>query len=107
LLTTTGRKTGQARSAPLLYLRHGEDLVVIGTSFGSTSHPAWYLNLLADPRAAVLLDGDDISVTARAAEPAERAELWPRATELYEGYENYKSRVGEREIPIMVLSRAE
>ena len=105
LLTTTGRKSGRPRSAPLLYLRHGDDLVLIGTSFGSTTHPAWYLNLLANPRASVLLDGATFVVTAREAEPGERPELWRKATHLYGGYEKYKARVGAREIPMIVLSR--
>lgn len=106
LLTTTGRKSGEQRSAPLLYLRHGDDWVIIGTNFGGTSHPAWYLNLKADPSAELLVDGEKIAATARDALPSERQELWSKAVHLYPGYEAYKTRVGSRQVPIVVLSRA-
>lgn len=106
LLTTTGRKSGEPRSAPLLYIRHGEDMALIGTSFGSTTHPAWYLNLMENPQASVLLDGETFAVTARKATPQERQELWLKATRLYGGFEKYETRVGDREIPILVLSRS-
>ena len=105
LLTTTGRKTGEPRAAPLLYLRHGDDLALIGTSFGNTSHPAWYLNLMANPRATVLLDDKSFEVTAREANPEERPVLWQQATQVYGGFEKYLKRVGDREVPILVLSR--
>jgi deazaflavin-dependent oxidoreductase (nitroreductase family) len=104
LLTTTGRKTGEPREAPLLYLDYDDQYVVIGTRFGNTSHPAWYQNLLASPQAVILLDGNRIEVTMREARDDEREILWERATRLYSGYEKYKSRVGERRIPILVLS---
>ena len=105
LLTTTGRKSGEARTAPLLYIQHGDDMALIGTSFGSTRHPAWYLNLMAEPQASVLLDGENVAVTAREATPEERREIWLKATRLYGGFEKYKTRVGDREIPILVLTR--
>ncbi len=105
LLTTTGRKSGQPRSVPLLYIRMGAELALIGTSFGSTTHPAWYLNLASNPRAGVLLDGEEYSVTAREATPAERTEIWRRATQLYTGFEKYRSRVGDRRIPVLLLAR--
>jgi deazaflavin-dependent oxidoreductase (nitroreductase family) len=106
LLTSTGRKSGLARSAPLLYVRNGMDLAVIGTNFGSTSYPAWYLNLMANPNGSVLLNKETFAVTARKATPEEREKLWEKATRLYGGYDNYKPRVGDREIPILVLSRS-
>ncbi len=106
LLTTTGRRSGVPRSAPLLYLKRGEDLVVIGTRFGSTRHPAWYLNLRAHPEAQVLLAGATFGVRAREATPGEREEIWAQATRLYGGYERYRSRVGARRIPILILSPA-
>jgi deazaflavin-dependent oxidoreductase (nitroreductase family) len=105
MLTSTGRKSGLARSAPLLYVRSGEDLAVIGTNFGSTSFPAWYLNLMANPNGLVLLDNETFAVTARKATAEEWEKLWEKATHLYGGYEKYKPRVGSREIPILVLLR--
>jgi deazaflavin-dependent oxidoreductase (nitroreductase family) len=105
LLTTTGRKSGELRSAPLLYMRHGDDLALIGTSFGSISHPAWYLNLMANPQASVLLKKETFEVTAREATPEERPVLWQKATQVYGGYEKYLERAGDRNIPILVLAR--
>jgi deazaflavin-dependent oxidoreductase (nitroreductase family) len=106
LLTTMGRKSGQPRSAPLLYLRYGDGWAVIGTNFGSTSHPAWYLNLKVNPQAELLVEGEQVTVSARDALQDERADLWSRAVQLYPGYETYKSRVGARQVPIVVFSRA-
>ena len=106
LLTTMGRKSGQPRSAPLLYLRYGDDWAVVGTNFGGTSHPAWYFNLKANPQAELLVEGEQVTVSARDALQDERADLWSRAVQLYPGYETYKSRVGDRQVPIVVFSRA-
>lgn len=105
LLTTTGRKSGEPRSIPLVYLIHGDDLAVVGTRFGSPRHPAWYLNLVANPQARVTLRGEAFAVTAREASPAEYAALWDQATKTYSGFEKYKGRVQGRQIPIMILSR--
>ena len=106
LLTTTGRKSGEPRSAPLLYLNHGDDWVVIGTNFGGASHPAWYLNLKADPRAELLVEGEKVKVSAREATEDERSELWSKAMHIYPGYKTYKARVVSRQVPMVVLSRA-
>ena len=105
LLTTMGCKSGQQRSTPLLYLRYGDDWVVIGTNFGATSHPAWYINLKTNPQATLLLKGEQVKVLARDALQDERADLWLWAVQLYPGYETYKSRVGDRQVPIAVFSR--
>ena len=106
LLTTTGRKSGEPRSTPLLYLRHGDDLAVIGTKFGARHHPAWALNLFALPRATLLLDGEERAVVARVTEGEEREALWQNARRIYGGFDKYESRVGDRQIPIFVLERA-
>ena len=79
-------------------------LLLIGTSFGSKSHPAWYLNLMANPRASVLMDKQSFDVIAREASPEETPVLWKKATQTYGGYEKYLERVGGREVPIIVLS---
>lgn len=105
LLTTTGRKSGQPRSSPLLYIRFGENLAVIGTCYGSEKHPAWYLNLKANPNANIMLHGEEFPVIAREADPREREVIWSQATQVYGGYEKYKARIKDREIPILILSR--
>ena len=105
LLTTTGRRSGAAHAVPLVYHRLGDDLAVIGTSFGSTKHPAWYHNLRAHPEARVLLDGTEFPVTCRDATPTEYTDVWTRATRIYGGYDRYRRRVGSRRVPIVVLTR--
>jgi len=106
LLTTIGRKSGKRRSTPLLYIKHEDDLVVIGTRFGNPSHPAWYLNLKANPAGEVTLGGQQFPVTMREAREDERPLLWDKATQMYGGFERYAKRVGDRKIPVLVLSRS-
>ena len=89
LLTTTGRKTGQPRQVPILYLRDGDRYWVVGSSYGRPSHPAWSSNLLAHPDAFVHVRGRRVDVTARLASDDERATLWPRLLKLYPTWETY------------------
>lgn len=92
LLTTTGRRSGQPRSTPVLYLRDGERLVVVASNYGQARHPAWSGNLLADARASVLVRGHRQAVHARLADEHEKQALWPRLVELYPGWEVYRHR---------------
>ena len=64
LLTTTGKKSGQRRQTPLMYQREGDRLFLVGSNFGQSMHPAWSLNLLADPNAWVTMGGKEIPVVA-------------------------------------------
>lgn len=106
LLTTTGRKSGQPRTVPLVYVEDGDRCVVIASYGGSPTHPAWWLNLEADPNATVQIRGRTFPVTARKATGDERAELWPRAVKLYGGYAGYQ-RITDREIPVVILEPAD
>lgn len=89
LLTTTGRKSGEPRTAPVLYLEHGEAMVVIDTSAGNEKTPAWSHNLRAKPRGEVQIGRHRIEITARVAEGAEREELWRACAEQYSGFDEY------------------
>jgi deazaflavin-dependent oxidoreductase (nitroreductase family) len=102
LLTTTGRKSGQRRTAPVLYMRDGERLVVIGSNAGNERPPAWALNLKANSEADIEVGGDRRSVRARVAEGEERAELWKRMNEQYGGFDQYRARTS-RDIAVFVL----
>jgi F420H(2)-dependent quinone reductase len=106
LLTTTGRKSGRRRTTPLLHLEDGGRYAVIASVGGAPQHPAWYLNLRADPRATVEIGGRKLAVRAETAGPEERARLWLAATAMYPGYDAYQART-TREIPIVVLTPAE
>lgn len=102
LLTTTGRLSGERREMPLFYGAAGDGFVVIGSKGGSATQPAWYLNLLAEPRAEVQVRERRIAVRARVAEGDERAALWARMVALYPMYEDYQARTPRR-IPVVVL----
>jgi deazaflavin-dependent oxidoreductase (nitroreductase family) len=107
-LTTTGRKSGAPRTSTVLYFTRGEEVVLVASKFGSsTSHPAWYLNLKANPAAELVARGKQGRyVLAREAEGAEREQLYGLAEQMYGGYANYKTMAGTREIPVLVLTPA-
>jgi deazaflavin-dependent oxidoreductase (nitroreductase family) len=102
LLTTTGRKSGQPRTAPVVYLLDGDRYVVIGSNAGNDKVPAWSLNLQAQPEAEVEIGPRRIAVRARVAAGEERAELWRKSNEQYAGFDDYEARTG-REIALFVL----
>ena len=102
LLTTTGRKTGKERTTPLLYLEDAGRYVVIASLGGAPKHPVWYLNLLANPAAAVRVGKRRIAVTAETASPEEKERLWPLAVQMYASYAGYQAKT-DREIPVVVL----
>ena len=104
-LTTTGRRTGEARTVPLLHVADGECVVVVGSNWGQRNHPAWALNLDACPDAALAVDGVERSVRARRATEAERQRYWAEAVQVWPGYEDYARRAG-REIRLYVLEPA-
>ena len=104
LLTTTGRRSGEPRTAPVLYLRDDERLVVIGSNAGNARPPAWALNLLSDPDAQVQVRGERWPVLARVAEGDERTELWDRMNEQFSGFDHYRTRTA-RDINVFVLER--
>ena len=102
LLSTTGRRSGEVHTVPLLYLRDGDRLVVVASWGGRDHHPDWYENLLVDPLAAVQVLGDSWAVAAETADSEERAVWWPMVLEAYDGYATYVSRT-DREIPVVFL----
>jgi F420H(2)-dependent quinone reductase len=102
LLTTTGRKSGQPRTAPVLYLADGARYVVINTNAGNAKTPAWSLNLRANPEAEVEVGRRRTKVRARMAEGEERNELWHRHMQQYSGWDYYESKL-DREPSVFVL----
>jgi deazaflavin-dependent oxidoreductase (nitroreductase family) len=102
LLTTTGRRSGAPRIAPVVYLEDGERLIVIGSNAGNANAPAWALNLRAHPDAHVDIKGRQREIRARVAEGEERERLWHAMNEQYAGFEDYRQRTS-REIAVFVL----
>ena len=102
LLTTTGRKSRQKRTAPVVYLRDGENVVVINTNAGNAKVPAWSLNLKANPEAEVERGRRRYAVRARFAEGEERVQLWSKHNEQYAGFDDYQEKL-DREASVIVL----
>jgi F420H(2)-dependent quinone reductase len=103
-LTTTGRKSGAARSTVIACMPDGDDLVVVPSYAGLDRPPAWWLNLQANPQAEVDFRGEHRVVRARRASAEEERRLWPRILEQYSGFEQYR-RMTNREIPVVILER--
>jgi deazaflavin-dependent oxidoreductase (nitroreductase family) len=102
-LFTTGRMSGKERATMLTVpIVEGDRLVLVASFGGDDRHPAWYLNLQANPRVRVTMAGSTHTMIARTATGEERAELWPRITSAYGGYARYQKRT-ERQIPVVIL----
>ena len=102
LLNTVGRKSGKKRTSLLLYVMDGEDFVIIASKGGAPAHPAWYLNLKANPGATVEIGDREVWVRAEEADPEEKVRLWQKMVEMYPAYDDYQKKT-EREIPLLVL----
>jgi deazaflavin-dependent oxidoreductase (nitroreductase family) len=105
LLTTTGRKSGRELTLPLIFGESGKDYVVVASKGGAPEHPAWYLNLDANPNVKVQVKADKFNARAHTASAQERAALWPKMVEIYGPYGDYQKKT-DRQIPIVVLRRA-
>lgn len=103
VLTTTGAKSGKLRSIPVAGIPDGEKTILIPSSFGSSSHPAWYHNLLVNTEVQLTKNGLTEKYHAHIAAQAERDKYWQLALYYYPGYQAYEQRCGGREIPIVVL----
>jgi len=87
ILTTTGRRSGEPRSTPLIYGRHGDDYLIVASRGGAPEHPAWFLNLLEHPEVSVQVLGERFTARARTATPEERPELWRTMAEIWPAYD--------------------
>lgn len=105
LITTTGRKTGQPRTNPLLYAPDGDAFVVIGSNWGQAHHPAWSGNLIAHPDAMVTVGGTEIPVRARLTTGAEKERLRGLLEAIWPAYRVYVQRAAGRDIRIFRLER--
>ncbi len=92
LLTTVGRKSGKKRDNPLLFLDHDGGWVIVGSRYGTDTHPGWTYNLAADPQAKVIVRGSEHAVAARRITQDELDALWPRLVEIYPAWQDYRER---------------
>jgi deazaflavin-dependent oxidoreductase (nitroreductase family) len=102
LLHTTGAKSGAERVTPLAYQRVGDGFAVFGSKAGAPTHPAWYHNLLANPRTKIEVGSETIDVVARDTEGAERDAIWERQKRDWPGFAEYEERTS-RTIPVVLL----
>jgi deazaflavin-dependent oxidoreductase (nitroreductase family) len=105
LLTTTGSRSGEPRTTPLIYGRSGEEYVIVASVGGADAHPSWYVNLQADPHVEVQVLADRFSARARTATAEERPELWREMVSHWPAYDDYQKKTS-REIPVVVLEPA-
>jgi deazaflavin-dependent oxidoreductase (nitroreductase family) len=106
LLTTTGRKTGKVRHSMLTSpLELAESFVLVASFGGDDRHPAWFLNLRANPKVQATMRGRARSMVARIATGDERTDLWNRLTAAHANYAGYQTKT-DREIPVVVLDPA-
>nr|WP_245674618.1 nitroreductase family deazaflavin-dependent oxidoreductase [Herbidospora cretacea] len=104
LLTTTGRKSGRPRRTALFYGTDGPRHLLVASNGGSPTHPAWYLNLTADPDVTVQVGPDVFTARARTATPEEKRALWPTMTEMFPLYATYETK-SPRDLPLVILDR--
>ena len=104
LLTTTGRRSGEPRTTPLIHRTDGGRWVIVASKGGAPEHPAWFTNLEADPDATIQVLAEEIPVRMSVAEGEEHARLWKLMTEVWPAYDEYQAKT-DREIPIVVLAR--
>jgi deazaflavin-dependent oxidoreductase (nitroreductase family) len=105
LLTTTGRKSGEKRTAPLIYAKDGDRYVIIASKGGAPDHPGWYQNIEKTPEVELQVKDEVFRARARTAEGEERERLWRLANTVWPHYDEYAKRTA-REIPVVVLERA-
>ena len=106
LLTTTGHKSGEERTTPLIYGRSGNDVLLVASNGGSKEPPAWFKNLAADPEVGVQIRGERFRARARTATPEEKPAMWAEMLTHWQYYDRYQE-MTEREIPVVVLERVE
>jgi deazaflavin-dependent oxidoreductase (nitroreductase family) len=105
ILTTTGRKSGEPRKTPLLFLREGDDVIMVASKGGMTTLPLWYRNIEANSTVHIQIGKVKKQYIARDADAAEADSLWPKLDEVYDGYAEYRARlVGKRGVPVVIFT---
>ena len=106
LLTTTGARTGQRRTTPMMVVREGDQLLVIASNAGAPKHPDWYHNVVAHPTVTVEVGPETFEATAVVLQGAERERMWSRIVERYPFFAEHQAKV-PRQIPVVALERGE
>ncbi len=104
LLTTTGRRSGERRTTPLIHRTDGDRWIVVASKGGTDEHPDWFLNLSTDPDVEIQVLGERFAVAPEVVTGAERERLWKLMAEVWPAYDDYQART-DREIPVVALTR--
>ena len=104
LLTTTGRKSGEERTTPLIHRTDGDRWIVVASKGGAEEHPDWFQNLSGDPNIEIQVKGETIPVRATTVEGDDLARLWRLMTEVWPDYDAYQLKT-DRQIPVVALER--
>ena len=104
LLTTTGRKSGQPRTIPIIFTPYKNSFVIIASKGGSPEHPKWYLNIQDNPNVTVQVKAEVFKAAARTAQSPEREVIWSEALKSWPNFDVYQSRT-TRQIPVVVIER--
>jgi len=105
LLTTTGRRSGEPRTTPLIYQPYGDAYLIVASKGGADEPPAWFLNLSENPQVEVQVKDDRFSARARTASSDEKPEMWKTMTATWPAYDEYQAKTS-RDIPVVVLERS-
>jgi len=105
LITTTGRKSKKAQMIPLIYGKDGTRFLIVASRGGADQHPAWYLNLAANPSVKLQVGAEKFAARARTANALEKKKLWPVMTKVWPAYDEYQAKT-KRDIPLVILERA-
>ena len=105
LLTTTGRRSGEAKTTPLIYGRSGDDYLIVASKGGAPEPPGWYVNLVEHPEVEVQLLDEVFTARARTATAEEKPEMWKTMVAEWPHYDEYQTKT-DRPIPVVVLERA-
>jgi len=106
LLTTTGARSGERRTTPVMYISDGDRLLVIASNAGAPKNPDWYYNLVAHPEVTVEVRKETFEATTLVMEGEERQKLWSRIVDLYPFFSEHQTKT-TRQIPVIALSRRE
>ena len=104
LLTTTGRRSGEPRTTPMMFHRDGDRVLVIASNIGAAAHPDWYLNLVADPRVTVEVGDESYPAIATPTEGADRDRVWTLLKQTYPFFADHEVTAAPRVIPVVALT---
>ena len=105
LLTTTGRRSGEQRTTPLIYQPYGDAYLIVASKGGADEPPAWYLNLESNPDVELQVKDDRFRARARTATADEKPDMWKTMTATWPAYDEYQRKT-DRDIPVVVLERS-